>query len=328
MLNVSIPVTHSKVVNKSDLMAFSPFQATLKQPVSCIGVGVHSGKPVTLTLTPAPSDTGIVFIRTDIDPSRNQIPAKWNTVVDTMMCTKIANVYGTSISTIEHVVAALAGASIDNCFVEVNGPEVPIMDGSSAAFSKMIQSVGIQTFVNPATVIEILKPIKVTHGGASAEFIPDDHFSITMDFDAHGRFKELQDYTGSSSFSFDPDYDDFSELLASARTFGFFEDAEKLWAAGLAKGASLENTIVIRDGNVMNQDGLRYSNEFVRHKILDAIGDFALAGVRLKAKFHGINSGHALNNQLLRVLFATPDAWRLVQGNAESLSILDHTLAN
>lgn len=283
-------------------------QKTLAQSVSCVGVGVHSGKSASLTLCPALEDTGYVFIRTDITSFKNKIQARYDSVVDTMMCTKIANSYGVSVSTIEHVIAALSGANITNVIIEVNGPEVPIMDGSSAAFSKMIERAGIQIQDSCVPTLKILKPVKVTHGNASAEFVPSEERIISVRFDGHERLQNLMDDT---EFSFDLDADDFSELLSDARTFGFYEDAEKLWAAGLAKGASLENTIVIQNEKVMNEGGLRSRDEFIRHKVLDAVGDLALAGVTIVGHFKGINSGHALNNQLLRVLFATPDAWTM-----------------
>ncbi|MBY0281401.1 MAG: UDP-3-O-acyl-N-acetylglucosamine deacetylase [Alphaproteobacteria bacterium] len=283
-------------------------QRTLAQSVSCVGVGVHSGKSASLTLCPALEGTGYVFIRTDIASFKNKIQARYDSVVDTMMCTKIANSYGVSVSTIEHVVAALSGANITNVIIEVNGPEVPIMDGSSAAFSKMIDRAGVQTQDSYVPTLRILKPVKVTHGNASAEFVPGEGRVISVQFDGHDRLENLVDEV---EFSFDLEIDDFSELLSDARTFGFYEDAEKLWAAGLAKGASLENTVVIQNEKVINEGGLRSKDELIRHKVLDAVGDLALSGVTIVGHFHGINSGHALNNQLLRVLFATPDAWTL-----------------
>ncbi len=284
-------------------------QKTLAQRVSCVGVGVHSGKLASLILIPASVGTGYVFVRSDLDAPQNIIPAKYDTVVDTMMCTKIANSYGVSVSTVEHVLAALVGANITNAIIEVNGPEVPIMDGSSAVFSQMIANAGIEIQGAKIPTIKILKPVKVAHEGASAEFVPGENRLISMEFDGHGRLQNLMDET---EYSFDLDTDDFSDLLADARTFGFYEDAEKLWAVGLAQGASLENTVVIQGDSVMNEGGLRSEDEFIRHKILDAVGDLALAGVVIQGHFKGVNSGHALNNQLLRALFSTPNAWCLV----------------
>lgn len=303
--------------NASDVPAYvalegknlSSKQSTLTQSISCVGVGVHSGKPASLTLKPAPVGTGYLFIRTDVENGDNVIPARYDTVVDTRMCTKISNASGLTVSTVEHVLAALAGAHITNAFIEINGPEVPIMDGSSLVFSQMIESTGIAEQDCSVPTLKILKPVKVTYGEASAEFIPGEGRLISMHFDGQGRLKDL---VGSTDLSFDLDCDEFSDLLSDARTFGFYEDAEKLWAAGLAKGASLDNTVVIQDNAVMNQDGLRSPDEMIRHKVLDAVGDLALAGCSIIGHFRGVNSGHSLNNQLLRVLFSTPDAWRWI----------------
>ncbi|WP_165380267.1 UDP-3-O-acyl-N-acetylglucosamine deacetylase [Candidatus Finniella inopinata] len=281
-------------------------QSTLGGTVSCSGVGVHSGQPVSLTLRPGKVDSGYIFVRTDVT-SNSKIAGRYDHVVDTQLCTKLANAEGFSISTVEHVLAALAGAHITNAIIEVNGPEVPIMDGSSAVFSQLIEKAGIQPQNTVVRGIKILKPVRVTVGQSYAEFVPCEDRLVTMTFDGHGRLKKL---AAKKEMTFDWDHDDFNDLLADARTFGFYDDAQKLLAMGLAKGASLENTVVIQDENtVMNPEGLRSSDELVRHKILDAVGDLALAGVRIQGHFRGVNSGHALNNQLLRALFNTPDAW-------------------
>ncbi|MCX7338865.1 MAG: UDP-3-O-acyl-N-acetylglucosamine deacetylase [Alphaproteobacteria bacterium] len=286
--------------------AIAPLQATLKKSVSCIGVGVHSGKSSTLTLRPATVGTGYVFLRGDLPQGQNTIPARFDAVSDTRMCTTLSNKQGASISTVEHVVAALAGAGITNAIIEVNGPEVPIMDGSSFVFSQMIRSTGTFSQGESAPSIKIVKPVRVGSENAFAEFVPSENRSITMTFDAGGR---LPASMKQDEFTFDYDADDFSSLLCDARTFGFYEDAAKLWAAGLAKGASLNNTVVIQDDAVMNVDGLRSHDELIRHKVLDAIGDLALAGVVIHGHFRGHNSGHALNNQLLRAVFSTQGAW-------------------
>jgi len=285
------------------------FQKTLAQAVTCVGVGVHSGLETSLTLYPALPGTGYVFVRSDIAAPKNKLKADYQSVVDTRMCTRISNTYGTSVSTIEHVIAALAGAGITNSLIEVSGPEVPIMDGSSLVFSEMIKEAGTKVQNSSLPTLKILRPIRVEQGNASAEFLPGLGRTISMQFVDYGRLGTLTDET---VFSFDLDTDDFSELLSDARTFGFFEDAEKLWAAGLAKGASLENTIVIQNKSIMNEGGLRSEDEFIRHKVLDAVGDLALAGVAIQGTFRGINSGHTLNNQLLRAVFETPDAWCMV----------------
>ncbi|WP_051908281.1 UDP-3-O-acyl-N-acetylglucosamine deacetylase [Candidatus Odyssella acanthamoebae] len=280
-------------------------QQTLAKTIRCIGVGVHSGESVSMAIKPAAINTGYVFVRTDV-AHHNRIEAIWSNVTDTSMCTKITNAHGVSISTIEHIIAALAGMHIHNAAIEVGGPEVPIMDGSSADFVTLIQAVGIKRQNAPLKIIRVLKPIQVSHGTGTAFLLPADERRFSMEFNFAGRMAE------TSFLSYYPDSDDFVECLADSRTFGFFEDAQKLQAAGLAKGASLQNTIVIGEAGVMNEGGLRHNDEFVRHKVLDAVGDLALAGGVLLAHFDGINSGHGLNNQLLRALFADPSAWELV----------------
>lgn len=276
------------------------YQSTLKGIVGCTGVGVHSGQSTILTLEPAEVNKGYVFIRTDIS-SDNKILGRFDKVVDTRMCTKIANSAGVSVSTIEHVVAALAGAHITNAVIKINGPEVPIMDGSSSIFSGLIEKVGIKKQTAKLPTLRVTKPVRVTAGQSYAEFIPSLDRLITLKFDGHGR---LSDALKVNELTFDWDHDDFAELLSDARTFGFYEDAQKLLSLGLAKGASLENTIVIQsDNSIMNPEGLRSPDELIRHKILDAVGDLALAGLRIQGHFRGYNSGHALNNQLLHALF-------------------------
>lgn len=280
-------------------------QQTLAKAIRCIGVGVHSGESVAMSIKPGSVNSGYVFIRSDL-AENNRIEALWNNVTETTMCTRITNSHGVSISTIEHVIAALAGSHIHNAIIEVGGPEVPIMDGSSADFVTLIQSAGIKKQNAPLKMIRVLKPIQVSHGKGTAFLLPADERRFSMEFNFAGRMAD------TSYLSYYPDSDNFAECLADARTFGFFEDAQKLQAAGLAKGASLNNTIVIGEAGVMNEGGLRHDDEFVRHKILDAIGDLALAGGVLMAHFDGINSGHGLNNQLLHALFSDPTAWELV----------------
>lgn len=282
------------------------YQSTLRQKVSCVGVGLHSGQEVSLTIRSAAINEGITFIRTDL-AENNRIEARYDYVDSTMMSTRLTNPHGVSIATVEHIMAAMAGMGITNAVIEVNAPEIPIMDGSSLVFCDLIRSVGIKHTSQKVRAIEILKPVRVEDGkGASATFLPDDARTLKMRFDLKGRMQSLIKHP---EMSFDLDHDDFHDLLAHARTFGFYEDAQKLLQAGLARGASLDNTIVIRDDAVMNETGLRDEDEFVQHKILDAIGDLSLAGVHIIGAFEGINSGHGLNNQLLRKIFATPNAW-------------------
>jgi UDP-3-O-[3-hydroxymyristoyl] N-acetylglucosamine deacetylase len=280
------------------------WQQTIAAPVTCTGIGVHSGKPATLTLRPAIANSGYMFIRTDVPEHSRRIPARWDTVTDTAMCTRITNPQGISVSTIEHVIAALAGCGVHNAIIEVDGPEVPIMDGSSSDFVDLIRQVSTRQQRKPVSKLKILKTVEVKSGNSSAILKPSDESKLTMEFNANGRLANQ-----AWSLVFYPDQDDFGDLLSAARTFGFYEDAQHLWAQGLAQGSSLENTVVIKDGKVMNEEGLRFADEFVRHKMLDAIGDLALAGAPILGHFLGVNSGHALNNQLLRALFSDESAW-------------------
>lgn len=280
------------------------WQKTLASPVSCSGVGVHSGMPATITLRPATASAGYVFIRTDVPEDSRRINARWDKVTDTAMCTKITNAHGVSVSTIEHVIAALAGCGIHNAIIELDGPEVPIMDGSSSNFVELIHQASVRSQRKLLSRIKVLKTVEVKVGHSTATFKPSDESKYTIQFNANGRLGDQ-----SWSLSYYPEQDDFCDLLSAARTFGFYEDAQYLWSQGLAQGASLDNTIVIKDGKVMNEDGLRFNDEFVRHKMLDAVGDFALAGMPILGHFIGVNSGHSLNNQLLRALFADQSNW-------------------
>jgi len=279
-------------------------QTTIKNSVSCEGVGVHSGQKAFLALHPAPIGTGIVFVRGDLTQNLDDaIGATLDQVVDTTFCTTIANTKGHSARTIEHVMAALKGCGIDNAVVELSGSEVPIMDGSAAPFVRMIEKAGVYTSPSAsAKVLQILRPVSVTHGDSKAMLLPDETFSMQMTFNAGRRLNNL-----SWTFDFAPDSVAFPDHIASARTFGFYEDAEQLWAAGLAQGSSLENTIVFQNGEIMNEAGLRFDDELVRHKLLDAVGDLALLGATLKGKFIGVNSGHTLHFKLMQAVMADAD---------------------
>lgn len=297
------PILASKVKN---VFAATMQQHTVKKTVVCKGIGIHSGADVTLKIKPSAADTGFIFVRTDLT-THNRISARWDTVVDTSMCTKIANKEGASVSTIEHLMAAFRAVGIHNALIEIDGSEVPIMDGSSIEFIRAIQqSGGIKSLSKPLKQIRILKPIHVAQEKGQAWLLPANESRISIYFDGFGRFPT------SWTFDYFPEEDDFTTLLSEARTFGFLEDGNKLRAMGLARGASLDNTVVIDEDQIMNDGGLRYEDEFVRHKILDAYGDLMLAGVRLIGHFHGHNSGHGLNNQILRALFDDLDAWTYV----------------
>lgn len=303
MLHSAVRKQKEQLIPQAIAETSIPMQMTIARSVRCQGIGVHSGSPASLTLKPAPAGTGIVFIRTDL--SSAIIAARWDMVTETTMCTRLTNTAGTSISTIEHVNAACAGLGITNAIIEVDGPEIPIMDGSSAVFVDMIVRAGIVKLGIPVPSIRILKTVEVTNGTSYARYTPHHEPLLTMSFNAGGRLGVKKPWT----LAYSPDHDDFATLLADARTFGFYEDAQKLWAAGLAKGASLENTIVFNENGVMNEDGLRHEDELIRHKMLDAIGDLALANFRIIGHFDGYNSGHSLNNNLLRALFADSSAW-------------------
>jgi UDP-3-O-[3-hydroxymyristoyl] N-acetylglucosamine deacetylase len=297
------------------------YQQTLLNPIHCKGIGVHSGTMVGMSIKEAPANTGYTFIRTDIPQHEkgicNKVKAHWSTVVDTTLSTKISNGDGVTVGTIEHVIAALAGLQIHNAIIEVDAPEIPIMDGSSADFTTLLLTAGIKKQRSRLKTIRVLKPIQVSHSTSTAFLLPCNEPRITMAFNFNNRYE-------TSHFSYYPDTDDFSKTLAPARTFGFYKDAERLRALGLAQGASLDNTIVIGETGILNEDGLRYDDEFVRHKVLDALGDLALAGGRLLAHFDGTNSGHALNNKILRALFSDPAAWIEEETNENSYPLYDY----
>jgi len=277
-------------------------QKTLLTPASCQGVGVHSGNPVTMTLRPAPVGSGITFVRTDL--GKALIKASWKTVVDTRFCTTIGNQNGVTVSTVEHLFAALAAMGIDNLRIELNGPELPIMDGCSEFFLTLLEQTGVRDQQAPRQMIRVLKTVTVSEGNRSATLSPSSFYELEVDFDFGGRIA-----LETQHLVFRPSRDSFHDLIAPARTFGLLEDAEKLRAAGLAKGASLDNTVVYDGSHVLNEEGLRYEDECARHKILDAMGDLHLAGGMILGKFHGLRAGHGLHCQLLKALFADPTAY-------------------
>jgi UDP-3-O-[3-hydroxymyristoyl] N-acetylglucosamine deacetylase len=288
-------------------------QKTLAKAVECSGIGVHSGTRVNLRLCPAAENTGIVFVRTDLVNGAREIKARWDNVTDTRMCTVIGNDHGGKVSTIEHLMAAISACGIDNVRIEIDGAEVPVMDGSSDSFVFLIEVAGLVEQDAPKREIEIVSPVTVEHEGKRASLSPFEapRFSLTIDFDRAPILTQSCDITLSPA--------SFKSEISRARTFGFFEEVDQLQKMGLALGGSLDNSIVIKDNAILNKDGLRYSNEFARHKVLDAIGDMALSGMRIRGHFEGHCSGHALNNRLLHALFATPEAWRVVESSNESL---------
>jgi UDP-3-O-[3-hydroxymyristoyl] N-acetylglucosamine deacetylase len=281
-------------------------QRTLKNVIRATGLGLHTGEKVYLTLRPAAPDTGIVFRRVDLDEPV-EIPARAEHVGDTRLCTSMLK-DKVRISTVEHLLSALAGLGIDNAYVDLSAPEVPIMDGSAGPFVFLVQSAGIEEQNAPKRFIRIKRSVVVEEDDKWVRFDPFDGFkvSVTIDFDHPVFQRHLQ--TASLDFS----TTSFVKEVSRARTFGLLRDVEQLRERNLALGGSLDNAIVVDDYRILNEDGLRYEDEFVKHKVLDAIGDLYLLGYSLIGAFSGYKSGHGLNNRLLRGLMADEDAWELV----------------
>lgn len=256
-----------------------------------------------MTLHPAAPDTGILFRRLDVSADYSLISAKYDTVSDLTLCTTICNDQGVKVATVEHLMAAFAGCGVDNAIVELDGAEVPAMDGSSAPFVFLMECADIVEQTKERRYIKVLKEITVSDGLASATLSPADMFSVSFEID----FDNPR--IGKQNCSFSLRSGTFKSEICRARTFGFLSDFEKMKDAGLAQGGSLENAIVLSGQKVLNEEGLRYGDEFVRHKALDAIGDLYMAGSLLIGQFHGVRSGHSLNNQLLRAFMGDPDAW-------------------
>ncbi|MBB3169097.1 UDP-3-O-acyl-N-acetylglucosamine deacetylase [Simiduia aestuariiviva] len=281
-------------------------QRTLKNPIRATGVGLHTGEKVYLTLKPAPIDTGIVFRRTDLNPVV-EIEAKAANVGDTTLSTSLVK-GDVRVSTVEHLLSAMAGLGIDNAIVEVSAPEVPIMDGSAGPFVFLIQSAGIEEQKAAKKFIRIKRPVVVKDGDKVASFLPFDGFKVTFSIDFDHPVFNGRTLNASLDFS----STSFVKEVSRARTFGFMHEIEYLRSKGLAKGGSVDNAIVVDDYRVVNEDGLRYEDEFVKHKVLDAIGDLYLLGNSLIGEFKAHKSGHALNNKSLRQLIAQEDAWEVV----------------
>jgi UDP-3-O-[3-hydroxymyristoyl] N-acetylglucosamine deacetylase len=279
----------------------TPFQCTLKAAIGCVGVGLHSGRRVSLTFQPAAVNHGIVFRRTDLGI---EVPARFDRVVDTRHCTVIEQ-DAARVGTVEHVVAALAGSGIDNARIDIDGSEPPVFDGSAAQFVFLLDCAGRVVQDAPRRVIQVLRPVRVSDGDAFAELRPGSNgleMALSIDFAAAAIGRQAMSLRFSSRT--------FRHELARARTFALAEDIERLRATGLAQGGSLDNAIVVDQARVLNPAGLRVPDEFVRHKLLDAVGDLALAGACLEGRFIAHRSGHTLNNRLLRALFADDTAWR------------------
>jgi len=281
------------------------FQHTLALNLTFVGRGLHNGQRVRMTLQPTDPDSGIVFIRSDVPLFQSEITARWYNVTDTRLSTTISNRFGAKVSTIEHLMAALYVCGIDNARIVLNGPEVPIMDGSAEPFVRMIQQTGTLQQNAARRAIVIRHQVRVEEHGKSASFLPAPvpWVDMTIDFDNAA--------IGHQELSVPLDRDLLAFDVSAARTFGFQEQIDTLRKLGLAKGGSLQNAVLIGDNGVINQEGLRFEDEFVRHKVLDAVGDLSLAGMTIVGRFMGMCSGHGLNNQLLRQLLAQEDAWFL-----------------
>jgi UDP-3-O-[3-hydroxymyristoyl] N-acetylglucosamine deacetylase len=283
-------------------------QTTLQGRIGVSGVGIHSGRAATVTLSPAPADNGITFIRND-NGGRQMIGGDWRSVQGTDHATVVAE-GGKSIATIEHLMATLRALEIDNAIIEVDGPEVPVMDGSAAAFVKVVDKVGATSQPAARRYIRVLKPVRVERGMAHAELVPADRARVEVEIDFASPAIGRQAYRGDVTPA------RFRRELARARTFGFMAEVELLRGKGLALGASLENTIAVGDDRVVNPEGLRWADEFVRHKALDAIGDLALAGAPIVGCYRSYRGGHALNVAMLRTLFADRSAYAVVEPQA------------
>jgi UDP-3-O-[3-hydroxymyristoyl] N-acetylglucosamine deacetylase len=284
-------------------------QTTLRVDASVTGIGVHSGLPATLTLHPADANSGIIFVRTGLKgrPDR-EIRADVRAVTATEFATVLGDPSGPLCSTAEHVLAALSGLGVDNAVVEIDGPEVPIMDGSAEPFCAAIDHAGIVTLSAPRRFIEVLKPVRVVRDASVGELRPHARgfrVEVEIEFD--------NPLIGRQALALDVDPAGFRRDIARARTFGFMRDVSKLWSAGYALGATFDNTLVVTDSRILNQDGLRFADEFVRHKALDAIGDLALAGAPLIGAYRSVRGGHKLNHAVLCALMADRSAWRLVE---------------
>jgi UDP-3-O-[3-hydroxymyristoyl] N-acetylglucosamine deacetylase len=282
-------------------------QHTIGKIVKCKGIALHSGVISELAIKPAGVDHGIIFKRVDVGHNDPFVPADWRLVSDTVLSTTISNSSEISVSTIEHLMAAFAGCGIDNVLVEINGPEVPIMDGSSEPFVQMLEFSGIVEQELARHILKILKPINVIgNGGEHITLLPAKHFSVDFEIDFNSnaiREKTLDISLVNGTFN---------HSISSARTFGFLEDVDRMRAAGLGLGGSLENVVVVDGENILNNGGLRYKDEFVRHKILDCVGDLYLSGGPILGRVTAYKSGHHFNNQLLKNLFADTDAWEWV----------------
>ena len=280
-------------------------QTTLASSVAFDGIGVHSGKRVSMSLHPAPAGSGITFVRDDV-ASDKEIEARYDCVSETRLSTRLTNAAGTAVATVEHLLAACFACGVDNLRIHLDAEEVAIMDGSAAPFADLLQQAGIKTLDAPLRRIQILQPISAADGDKQVQLAPHDGFAVEVEIDFGDKV------IGRQTARADGADTDFRAEILPARTFAFAREVAAMRARGLALGGSLENAIVVGDDHILNPDGLRYDNEFARHKLLDVLGDLFLAGAPIQGVYRGRAPGHALNNALLRKLFATPASWQFL----------------
>ena len=283
-------------------------QTTLRSQATVTGVGVHSGLPVNLTIGPASIDAGYIFVRSGLDEADREVPATADSVIATDLATVLGDREGPLVSTAEHVLAALRGMGVDNATIEIDGPEVPIMDGSAAAFVAAIDQAGIVTQSAARRFIQVLKPVQVAIGDSFGELRPH-----AAGFRAEVEIDFANPVIGRQNFSLDLSPESFRREISRARTFGCVNDVARLWSAGFALGASFENSVVFDETRLLNTEGLRFSDECARHKVLDVVGDLALAGLPLLGAFRSVRGGHKLNHAVLKALLADRSAWRVVE---------------
>jgi UDP-3-O-[3-hydroxymyristoyl] N-acetylglucosamine deacetylase len=283
-------------------------QTTLRAQATVTGVGVHSGLPVNLTIGPAPLDAGFIFVRTGLEGSDREVRATAQSVIATAFATVLGDGNGPLVSTAEHVLAALRGLGVDNAIIEIDGPEVPIMDGSAAAFVAAIDQAGIVSQSGLRRFIEVLKPVQVAMGDSFGELRP-----YAAGFRAEVEIDFANPVIGRQKYAFELSPERFRREISRARTFGCMNDVARLWSSGFSRGASFENTVVFDETRLLNPEGLRYSDECARHKVLDAVGDLALAGLPLLGAYRSLRGGHKLNHAVLTALMADRSAWRVLE---------------
>jgi len=283
------------------------YQSTILTPVSCSGVGVHSGADTTITLLPAAADTGVIFVRTDAPSiAEGTISALFSNVCDVTLSSRISNSFGYSVGTVEHLMAALSAFGIDNVIVEIDGPEVPIMDGSSKDFVELLVQASRFELSEARHFLRIVRPIRIDNDDGYCELVPGagSHFEAVIDFESKA--------IGRQSYALSLDEDSFADNISDSRTFCMLNQVEAMHRAGLGLGGSMDNAIVVDDDKVLNEGGLRQHDEFVRHKLIDAVGDLYLAGLPIIGHYRGFKAGHALHNKLLHAMFMESDCFELV----------------